>query len=42
MLAFACGLRDTPAPAGLDELVRDFDWARVKKADIRLPEDMLP
>ncbi len=38
LLACACGLRESPAPASADELVRDFDWRRVRRDDVRLPE----
>lgn len=41
MLAFACGLRDTPAPASKEELVREFDWSRVRREDARLPEGLV-
>ena len=33
-LAFLCGLRDREEPARPEELLHDFDWARVKKEDI--------
>ena len=39
-LAFACGLQDTPAPATPQDLARTFDWARVPKNDIVLPEGL--
>ena len=38
ILAMACGLRDSPAPAALPELARDFSWDRIKREDIRLPQ----
>lgn len=37
-LAFAAGLTDTPAPVLPRELVDGFDWARVPRRDLRLPE----
>lgn len=40
MLAFSCGLQDTPAPALLGDLLRDFDWSRVRPGDARLPEGL--
>ena len=39
-LAFACGLQDTPAPATPQDLARTFDWAKVPKNDIVLPEGL--
>ena len=39
-LAFACGLQDTPAPATPQDLARTFDWAKVPKNDIVLPENL--
>jgi len=38
MLAFSAGVIPENRPAGLDELVRIFDWKNVKKEDLRLPE----
>ena len=34
LLAFLCGLRETPAPAAPRELLADFSWDRVARADI--------
>ncbi len=42
MLACACGLRDRPSSVSLAELAREFDWARVRQEDARLPEEVLP
>ena len=39
-LAFACGLQATPRPVTPQELAADFDWAKVPKNDIVLPESM--
>ena len=39
-LAFACGLQATPRPVTPQELAADFDWAKVPKNDIVLPENM--
>jgi glutamyl-tRNA synthetase len=39
-LAFACGLQATPRPVTPRELAADFDWAKVPKNDIVLPESM--
>ena len=39
-LAFVCGLQDTPRPVTPAELAADFDWAKVPKNDIVLPESM--
>ena len=39
-LAFACGLQDRPTPATPQDLARTFDWARVPKNDIVLPEGL--
>ena len=38
MLACAAGLQEEPRPAPLDELVPHFNWAKVKREDIRLPD----
>ena len=38
ILAFSCGLRDRICPASLEELVPEFDWDRVRRDDIRLPD----
>lgn len=37
LLAFASGLLEEPRPIALDGLVPLFDWAKVKREDIRLP-----
>ena len=39
-LAFACGLQDRPTPAAPQDLARTFDWAKVPKNDIVLPEGL--
>ena len=39
-LAFACGLQDAPRPAAPQDLVGAFDWARVPRHDIFLPEHL--
>ena len=39
-LAFACGLQDAPRPAAPQDLVESFDWARVPRHDIFLPEHL--
>lgn len=39
-LAFACGLQDAPCPATPADLVASFDWTRVPKHDILLPEHL--
>ena len=39
-LAFACGLQDAPRPATPADLVASFDWTRVPKHDILLPEHL--
>ena len=37
LLAFAAGLQDEPRPAALDALTPRFDWAKVRRDDLRLP-----
>lgn len=37
-LAFLCGLTDTPAPVSARELVPGFDWAKVPREDVILPD----
>ena len=39
MLAWACGLQEEPRPASLEALIRTFDWAKVKKEDVRVMEN---
>lgn len=39
MLAYSCGVIPENKPAGLEELIRVFDWKNVKKDDIRLAYD---
>ena len=39
-LAFACGLQPAPTPATQQELAPTFDWAKVPKSDILLPEGL--
>ena len=39
-LAFACGLRASPAPTTPQALARTFDWSQVPKSDIVLPENL--
>ena len=39
-LAFACGLQDAPRPATPAELAAGFDWAKVPRDDILLPEGL--
>ena len=39
-LAFACGLQPAPTPATPQELAPTFDWAKVPKSDILLPEGL--
>ena len=39
-LAFACGLQASPAPTTPQALARIFDWSRVPKSDIVLPENL--
>ncbi len=38
MLAQACGLRESAAPTSLRELADEFDWARIRREDFRLPD----
>ena len=33
ILAHAAGLRETPAPVAVVDLIADFDWRRVPAAD---------
>ena len=40
-LAFAAGLIDSPSPVARDELIPIFDVTRLKKSDVRLPEELL-
>ena len=37
-LAFACGLTSRITPVTLNELIPEFDWDRIPKEEIRLPE----
>ena len=39
-LAFACGLQPAPTPATPQELAPTFDWAKVPRSDILLPEGL--
>ncbi len=39
-LAFVYGLQDAPRPRSAQDLLADFDWARVAKQDICLPEGL--
>ncbi len=38
MLAHAAGLLEEDRPAEMEELIAAFDWTRVRRADIRLPD----
>lgn len=38
MLAHAAGLLEEDRPAEMEELIAGFDWARVRREDIRLPD----
>ena len=38
ILAFSAGLLDEPRPMSLEALIPVFDWGKVKKDDLRLPE----
>ena len=40
LLALACGLTDRPVPVTLAELIPAFDWSRVPRDEIRLPEGL--
>ena len=37
-LAFSAGLLDEVRPMTLESLIPHFDWARVKRDDLRLPD----
>ena len=37
MLAYAAGVIPENRPAGLEELIRVFDWKNVSREDLRLP-----
>lgn len=39
-LAWVCGLQPSPDPCTPDQLIPGFDWARVPKNDILLPEGL--
>ena len=39
-LAYACGLQAEPAPRTPAQLLPDFDWAKVPRQDICLPEGL--
>ena len=39
-LAYLAGLNPPAAPRSPEELLEDFDWERVPREDIRLPEDL--
>ena len=39
-LAFSAGLLPEERPATLEELIRDFDWAKVHRDDMRLPRSL--
>ena len=39
-LAYACGLQTEPAPRTPAQLLPDFDWAKVPRQDICLPEGL--
>lgn len=41
MLAFCAGIIDEDRPMPLEKLVAAFDWTKVKREDIRLPERLL-
>ena len=39
-LAFSAGLLSEERPATLEELICDFDWAKVYRDDMRLPRSL--
>ncbi len=39
-LAYSAGILEEERPASLEELIRLFDWQKVKKDDMRLPRSM--
>lgn len=39
-MAFALGLQDTPAPRTPQELLNGFDWQKIPRQDIALPEGL--
>lgn len=39
-LAFVCGLQQKPTPRTPAELAADFDWRKVPKTDLFLPDDL--
>jgi len=40
MLAFSAGLLDEPRPTTLEGLIPLFDWAKIRREDMRLPRGM--
>ena len=40
MLAFSAGVIDRNCAMTLPQLVREFDWAKVRKDDMRLPREL--
>ena len=42
MLAFSAGLLDEVQPIRLEELIPLFDWQKVKRNDLRLPQAIVP
>ena len=39
-MAYALGLQDTPAPRTPTELLNGFDWNKIPRQDIALPEGL--
>jgi len=39
-LAYSAGILDVERPASMDELIRLFDWSRIKREDMRLPRSL--
>ena len=39
-LAFSAGLLAEERPAAMDELIETFDWAKVRREDLRLPKSL--
>ena len=39
-LAFSAGILEEERPASMDELIRLFDWQKVRREDMRLPRSL--
>jgi len=39
-LAYSAGILEEERPASMDELIRLFDWSRIKREDMRLPRSL--